>query len=97
MVKVIIKKQHGTFPKLFLSFLRRFHLLLIFIGVVGLLGAAVILISKPLTDTSAQQYTSSIEAGSIDQPTLERIQSLHTSDSPSTPQLPSGRVNPFAE
>lgn len=97
MAKIIIKKHHGTLPKLFIAFLKRFHLLLFFVAVVALLGVAVILISKTLSDTSSQQYTSSIEAGTIDQATLERIQSLHTSNQPSSIQLPSGRINPFAE
>lgn len=98
MAKVTIKKQHGTLPKMTIAFLRRFHLLLFFVVVVSLLAAAVILINKTLTDTSSQDYTSTIDAGTIDQATLERIQSLHTSDQPSDSQLPtSGRVNPFAE
>ena len=97
MVKTTIKKNHGTLPKLFMSFFKRFHLLLFFIIVAGLLGAGVILISKTLTDSTSQQYTSAIEAGTIDQSTLERIQSLHTSDQPSNTELPPGRANPFAE
>lgn len=98
MAKVIIKKHQGTVPRMFISFLRRFHLLLFFIIVVSFLAAAVLLINKTLTDSSAQQYTSTIDAGTIDQSTLERIQSLHTSSQPANPQLPStGRVNPFAE
>jgi len=97
MAKIIIKKHRGALPKLFLSFLKRFHLLLFFVVVVGLLGAAVLLINKTLTDSSLEQYTSTIEAGTIDQSTLERIQSLHTSDQPTETQLPSGRINPFAE
>lgn len=97
MAKARIKKNQGSLSKLLLSFLKRFQLLIFFILVVSFLAAAVILISKTLTDSSSQQYTSTIEAGTIDRTTLERIQSLHTSGQPSNTQLPEGRVNPFAE
>ena len=98
MAKVTIKKQQGALPRLTLNFLKRFHLLLFFIAVVSLLATSVVLINKTLNDSSSQQYTSTIGAGSIDQTTLERIQSLHTSDQPSTTAPSSSeRSNPFAE
>lgn len=98
MARITIKKHQGTLPKLTISFLKRFHLLLFFVVVVGLLAAAVVLINKTLIDSSSQSYRSTIDAGTIDQATLERIQSLHTSDQPTSPSLPSSeRINPFAE
>lgn len=97
MAKVRIKKNQGTLSKLIISFLKRFQLIIFFVLVVSFLAAAVILLNKTLTDSSEQQYTSTIEAGTIDRATLERIQSLHTSSQPSSAQLPEGRVNPFAE
>jgi len=97
MAKARIKKNHGSFSKRLVSFAKRFQLLIFFILVVSFLAAAVILINKTLTDSSSQQYTSTIEAGTIDRTTLERIQSLHASGQPSSVQLPEGRVNPFAE
>ncbi len=97
MEKTVIKKSQGTFTKLIASFLRRFHLLLFFILVVGCLSAGIILINRTLIDSSSQQYTPTINAGSIDQVTLERIQSLHTSNAPANTPLPSGRINPFSE
>ncbi|MDB5160479.1 MAG: hypothetical protein JWO99_742 [Candidatus Saccharibacteria bacterium] len=78
---------------------RRFHLTMFIVFIVGCLGYAVIsfstLLSESSTDTS---YTSPIDAGSIDQATLERINALHTSDDP-TPaaSTPAGRINPFSE
>ena len=97
MAKVTIKKHQGTFSKMVVSFLKRFHLIIFFVAVVSLLVAAVFFINKTLNDSSAKQYSSSIDAGTIDRSTLERIQSLHTSDQPTSVQLPSGRTNPFAE
>lgn len=98
MATVVIKKNKGVTSRLFLAFIQRFHLILFFVFVVGCLAAAVILINKTLTDSSSQEYTSTIDPGTIDQATLERIQSHHPSSAP-TPaeQLPEGRVNPFAE
>lgn len=79
-------------------FLRRFHLLIFFILTAICVAVSVILINDTLTSSSDESYTSSISAGSIDQATLERIQSLHTSAQPApSPQLPQGRINPFAE
>lgn len=78
--------------------LQRFHLILFFILVAGIVAAAVLLINNALTEPSQEQYTSTINAGSIDQATLERIQSLQTSGQPpANVQLPEGRINPFAE
>lgn len=92
------KKPLGNFSKPIGAFFQRFHLLLFFILIVGCLAAAIILINKMLTEGSEGEYTSSIGAGTIDQATLERIQSLHPSSQPTeAPTLPAGRVNPFAE
>lgn len=92
------KKSQVTFLKPLGVFFRRFHLLIFFVLIVGCLSVAVIMINQTLTVSSPDTYTSSIGAGSIDQATLERLQSLHPSSQPSpAPTLPSGRVNPFAE
>ncbi len=98
MEKIAIKKHQGKFLRLFTSFLRRFHLLLFFIVVVGCLSIAVILINTTLAESTPEGYTSPIGTGAIDEQTLTRLQSLHTSSEPSgTPPLPDGRINPFAE
>lgn len=98
MEKIVIKKQQSLSIKYLIAFIRRFHLLLFFIVVVGCLSAGVILINKTLTDSSSEDYIPTINSGTIDQATLERIQSLHTSDQPTpSTSLPAGRVNPFAE
>ncbi len=98
MAKTKSKRQQSNLLKLLGAFIRRFHLLLFFVLTVGLVAAAVLLINNALSEPSGEDYTSSINAGSIDQATLERIQALHSSDQPApTPQLPAGRINPFAE
>lgn len=98
MASTPIKKPQSAFLKPIKAFFRRFHLLIFFVFVVGCMAAAVILINKTLADSSSQDYNSSINAGSIDQATLERVQSLHPSSEPApAPTMPPGRVNPFAE
>jgi len=93
-----VKKPQNTLVRPFSAFLQRFHLLLFFVFIVACLAAAVVLINKTLTETPEAPYSSPISAGSIDQATLQRIQSLHTSDQPpAAPALPPGRINPFAE
>lgn len=95
--KVAIKKQPNSLMKPIGIFLRRFHFIVFFVIVVSCLSAAVVLINETLTDSS-DPYTSSINAGTIDRATLERIQSLHPSSQPDTaPELPQGRINPFSE
>lgn len=96
--KVVIKKQQTGLSRLLIDFVRRFHLLIFFVLIVGCLSAAVILINQTLTPAPDEDYTSSIQAGNIDQATLERVQSLHPSSQPApTPALPPGRINAFAE
>jgi hypothetical protein len=77
----------------------RFHMTLFIVLVVAGLGAAVIFVYGIITDTSGDEsYVSPINPGSIDQATLDRINSLHTSDQAVTPPaLPDGRSNPFGE
>ena len=77
----------------------RFHMTIFIIFIVGGLVGAVLLLDTILNDTSnTQGYTSPIDAGTIDQTTLNRIKQLHTSDDPApTMVLPAGRISPFTE
>jgi hypothetical protein len=80
-------------------FFTRFHTTLFMLAVLGGLVYATLMLASILNDASiGGDYQSPITAGSIDQVTLDRINSLHTSqdDLPSQPQT-NGRVNPFAE
>lgn len=77
----------------------KFHMTLFIVFIVAGLGVAVLFLASILNDAAGGDgYTSPINAGSIDQATLERIQELHTSqEGASTLRFPDGRVNPFAE
>jgi len=78
---------------------KRFHLTLFFVLIVGGLSGAVLVINNTLKDnTTDPGYTSSINAGSIDQVTLDRLNTLHTSTQGTTAHtLPAGRINPVGE
>lgn len=95
--------QKGTpkisFTKPLMNLLSRFHLTIFFVLVIAGLAGAVLTINSTLNETAAStDYSSPISAGSIDQMTLERVKSLHTSKETVEPtQLPSGRINPFGE
>lgn len=93
------KSSPNIVTKPFVVLFKRFHLTIFFIFVVACLAGAVVLINDVLSSQVTDEgYTSSISAGTIDQATLERVQSLHTSTNPGpTPELPPGRINPFNE
>jgi len=95
-----MKRTHtNSFARLTRAFFGRFHLTIFIVCIVAGLSYAVLSFSELLGSSSIDtSYTSSIDAGSIDQATLERINSLHESDG-KTPALttPSGRINPFTE
>lgn len=91
-------KHHVNLVKPSGHFFRRFHFLIFFIVLVGCLAASVFYINYTFTNIPEDGYTSSITPGTIDQTSLGRIQSLHTSSEPAgTPDLPSGRINAFGE
>jgi hypothetical protein len=89
----------NSFARLTRTFFRRFHLTVFIVCIVAGLSYAVISFSELLDSSSADTgYTSAIDAGSIDQATLERINNLHESDSKTTTLItPAGRINPFTE
>lgn len=93
------KHTSGFISKSIEKLFKRFHLMIFFVFIVACLSVAVVMINKILTESSdTTGYTSSINAGSIDETTLIRLQALHTSDQETpTPAVPEGRVNPFAE
>ena len=92
------KKSQNSFLKPFGSFLRRYHLIIFFLFLAGCVAYGVFLINETLANPTSEEYTSNINAGAIDQATLDRVNVLHTSDEPSpAPAPPEGRSNPFAE
>lgn len=79
---------------------QKFHFTLFIVLVIAGLGSAVVLLNTMLSGQSelGDGYKSSIEAGTIDQATLDRIKELHTSnETVPAGDLPSGRINPFGE
>lgn len=78
---------------------KKYHLTLFIVFVAAGLGYAVFSFTNLLSQTSTDAtYTSPITAGTIDQATLDRIKSLHTSDEPAPDFVtPPGRINPFSE
>jgi hypothetical protein len=78
---------------------KRFHLTLFFVLVVTCLAGAVLLINYTLKETANDpDYISPISAGTIDQATLDRVNTFHTSsDASVAPTLPAGRTNPVGE
>lgn len=78
---------------------KRFHLIMFFIFIVACLSGAVLLISKTLEQGAADPgYKSPINAGTIDQETLNRLNAHHTSaEGAPAPVLPAGRINPVGE
>lgn len=92
-------KESVDLFKPFKKLLKRFHLTLFIIFVAGGLSGAILVINNTLKDSSLDSnYTSSINAGSIDEVTLTRLNSLHTStEGVPAPSLPAGRTNPVSE
>ncbi len=78
---------------------KKFHLTLFFVFVVICLSGAVLLINQALNESANDpNYIPSTSTSTIDEETLNRLGSLHSSSEPSsTPVLPEGRINPFGE
>lgn len=96
MKNLTIRSLFKPFGMLF----RKFHFTLFIVLVVAGLGGAVLLLNSMLANLSKvdENYTSPIEAGTIDQATLDRIKELHTSkETVPADDFPSGRINPFGE
>lgn len=87
------------FIKQTLTILRRFHLTIFITFIVVCLGLAVALFTMILNQPATTDSTSTPTATTnIDQTTLERLKSLHSSDDTSSPYTaPAGRDNPFSE
>lgn len=89
-----------TFSRKISWFFQRFHLILYFIFISISFGTAVLYLNMTLQEKSRDTiYTSTIDAGSIDTATLERIKNLRSSSDVSTlPEIPATpRANPFSE
>lgn len=78
---------------------KKFHLTIFFVFIIACLSSAIILLSNTLQNSSTDPaYTSSINAGAIDETTLNRLNSLHTSaQNAPAHDIPAGRINAFNE
>lgn len=78
---------------------QKYNLTIFIVVLVGGLASAVLILNSALqksSDTTGYQVTTT--STTFDQPTINRVKQLHTSDDPATAiALPSGRVNPFSE
>jgi len=79
--------------------LHRFHIIIFFLVVSAGFGFAVLHINSMLEETATDDtYSSSIDAGSIDAATLDRINDLQKSSQVvSLPRDEGSRANPFGE
>jgi hypothetical protein len=85
--------------KPFTRALRKFHITIFIVLILGLLSFAVLLLYGILNSASFDpDYKSPISAGSIDQATLDRVNALYSSNGELPPApTPTGRFNPFTE
>lgn len=92
------KKQSRSFFSPISHAFKKFHLTIFFVCIVAGLAGAVLLVNSILTEKAPDDnYVSPISPGTIDQATLERLQTMHTSNRPGPAPESSGRSNPFAE
>lgn len=84
----------------FIHSLRRFHLTLFIVTIVGGLIVAILILNTILNQSSGDNGNTPGVGGaaSFDQATIDRLNKLKTSTESSGNQaLPSGRINPFSE
>lgn len=93
------KKGEITIPKINVGGLfSRFHMVIFTIVVGGGLAVAVYLFSNILTGSSTTDYTVEEQTVQFDEEVLRSVEGLRKlSDSPSRPDLPKGRIDPFPQ
>lgn len=95
-----VNVQIGAIFKQVGKLLRRFHIVIFAVTVLGGLAVAVLILSSILqasSDTTAGSPAAGIDT-TFDTGTIEKIENLHTrQDGVAELELPSGRINPFGE
>jgi hypothetical protein len=88
-----------TTIKLFvITMLRRYHIILFVLTIVGGLVAVILLLNSIIISSSNISTYTSPDDASFDQATIDRINQLKSStDNGGQATLPSGRTNPFVE
>ncbi len=80
------------------KFLRRFHVVIFVIVVLGGLAIIIFLLNSVIvTSTQANGYTPDINNSSFDKATIKKIENLQTTGQSNQLTLPPGRTNPFVE
>lgn len=86
----------GSINTLFVTLLRRYHVIIFTIIIIGGLGLAIYLLSGIVNQPIANGSTPA--ASTFDKTTIEKIQQLKTTaDSVAPLDGSKGRVNPFVE
>lgn len=88
-----------SIKKTFSRLLRRFHVVIFVVTILGSLAIVILLLNKIIvTSTDSAGYTSDTNNTAFDQATIDRIKQLKTTDQ-SSGQLDfsQGRTNPFVE
>ena len=81
-----------------INFLRRFHIVLFVIVVLGGLAIVILLLNNAIVaSTQSNGYTPNTNNGNFDQATIKKIQDLQTTGQSDQLTLPPGRTNPFVE
>jgi hypothetical protein len=78
---------------------QKYSVTIFFVVLTGGLAAAVLILNSTLSEASdTSGYTSSLDATTFDQTTIDRVKQLHTSSEPvPAATVPAGRTNPFSE
>lgn len=79
------------------TFLRRYHIVIFTVIVIGSLAVAVYLVNNVIAASSIPSEQDTNSSG-FDQKTIDALGQLSTSDDPSPLELPTNqRINPFVE
>lgn len=84
---------------------QKFHITLFIVILVAGLAFAVLSLNNLLTEAANPQGMGTTTTGQVtnpgtdqfDEQTIQKINSLHSSDAPTSVVLPEGRINPFSE
>jgi hypothetical protein len=90
--------QVSNIQKVFVRFLRRFHVTIFAIVILGGLAVIVLLLYNVIIASGESgDYTPKTNTASFDEATIERVKRLRTTSEESEQLDLSGRINPFVE
>lgn len=85
-----------SIKKTIISILERFHVIIFTIFAAGSLIVVMFMLNVIIQDSSSDNTTLPAQSG-FDQATIDKVNSLRSSDEPAEPLNLSGRTNPFVE